>query len=335
LVMGGVFDGVGSECETESCCLNAGLCSVLDPQCCAASGGQAGGAGSDCEGFGACCLDIDDGPFQYDTCAEIDGECCRQQGGVFHGPNTTCDVQACCLGLACQLLNARCCLDSGGTPMGAGSDCADRDGSGQADACEDCRPILGGSACNPNACPPLSQDCASIRLTCGTGPGPLPQCIISVCDCVFMSGCHVALNEHGQPSCTGGCPMTGESCVLRGIDSDGNGTRDTYQCECALETCVHSVDCHDFNVCTCDRCRPELGLCEHFPIEYGNVDCMGPPEQANIDDILCVLQGFSNIRHCPNADLHPPCLGNTIINLDDILAVLQAFAGFDPCGCSR
>lgn len=331
--MGGVFDGVGTQCELESCCLNAGLCNLLDPQCCTASGGQPGGAGSACAGIGACCLDIDDGPFQYDTCVEIDGECCGQQGGVFHGPNTTCRIQACCLGFACKELDARCCVESGGTPMGPGSDCDDEDGSGQADACEECQPILDGRACNPHACPALSQDCSPVSLFCGPGPGPLPVCIINECDCVFMFGCHVVLNQLGQPSCSGGCPFNGESCVLRGVDSDGNGTRDTFKCECVLETCVNDVDCHDFNVCSCDRCQVELGVCEHFPIEYGNVDCMGPPNQANIDDILCVLQGFTNIRLCTNADLHPPCIGNQIINLDDILAVLQAFAGFDPCGC--
>lgn len=92
-----------------------------------------------------------------------------------------------------------------------------------------------------------------------------------------------------------------------------------------------SVDCHDDDVCTCDGCSG--GYCEFKPIRYGNVDCVGPPNQANLDDILCILAGFANFASCVNGDIHPACTGNNVINLDDILGVLGAFAGNDPCGC--
>lgn len=62
---------------------------------------------------------------------------------------------------------------------------------------------------------------------------------------------------------------------------------------------------------------------------YGDVNCSG---LVNIDDILCVLNGFANFASCPNGDL-APCQGNDFINLDDILAVLGAFAGQNPCSC--
>ncbi len=51
---------------------------------------------------------------------------------------------------------------------------------------------------------------------------------------------------------------------------------------------------------------------------------------VNLDDILCVLQGFASLSNCPLGDL-APCGGNGAINLDDILGVLNAFAGSDPC----
>lgn len=51
---------------------------------------------------------------------------------------------------------------------------------------------------------------------------------------------------------------------------------------------------------------------------------------VNLDDILCVLSGFSNFPSCPNADIQP-CDGNAVISLDDILAVLNAFGGSFSC----
>ena len=97
--------------------------------------------------------------------------------------------------------------------------------------------------------------------------------------------------------------------------------------------CATNIDCRDSDVCTCDQCMPG-GSCDNAALGYGNVNCAGPPGQTNLDDVLCVLNGFANIVNCPNGDISPACTGNNIINLDDILAVLSALGGANPCGCS-
>lgn len=54
---------------------------------------------------------------------------------------------------------------------------------------------------------------------------------------------------------------------------------------------------------------------------------------VDLDDILCVLDGFADPDACPAADI-APCGGDDKIDLNDILAILEAFAGngaCDPC----
>lgn len=66
---------------------------------------------------------------------------------------------------------------------------------------------------------------------------------------------------------------------------------------------------------------------------HGDVHPVGPPTGnclVTLDDILCVLNGFSQPLTCPGADL-VPCGGNGLINLDDILSVLAAFGGAHLC----
>lgn len=122
--------------------------------------------------------------------------------------------------------------------------------------------------------------------------------------------------EFGKDGCTG-------------VDGWYIDDLEVYTCA----TCVQDVDCNDHSSCTCDRCGGG-GACTNDPLGYGNVNCLGPAGQTNLDDILCVLGGFGNFTACPNSDIAPACTGNGLINLDDILAVLAAFAGADPCGCS-
>lgn len=114
---------------------------------------------------------------------------------------------------------------------------------------------------------------------------------------------------------------------------DEGGTVTTLGCGALLQAqqaCVASVDCDDANPCTNDACE---GLfCDHDPVAYGNVNGTGPT-QPNLDDILCVLQGFANYAACPNANI-APCVGAPpTITIDDILAILAAFSGGNPCGC--
>lgn len=92
-----------------------------------------------------------------------------------------------------------------------------------------------------------------------------------------------------------------------------------------------SAACHDNDVCTCDGCSN--GFCQYSRIRFGNTNCTGPVNLADLDDILCVLNGFANFATCVNGDIHPACTGNNAINLDDILAVLAAFGGANPCTC--
>lgn len=98
---------------------------------------------------------------------------------------------------------------------------------------------------------------------------------------------------------------------------------------CAINVDCVFADSAPSAACTCDTCN--AGFCVNTAIEFGNVNCAGPPT-ANLDDILCALSGFASFAACPNADI-APCAGNNIINLDDILGALAAFAGNDPCGC--
>lgn len=51
---------------------------------------------------------------------------------------------------------------------------------------------------------------------------------------------------------------------------------------------------------------------------------------VDVDDILCVLDGFVDIGLCNSADI-APCGGNGLIDVDDILAVLDAFTGIETC----
>jgi hypothetical protein len=127
---GGFFQGAGSTCTTEACCLPNGFCQPADPECCEASGGVALGAGTNCTGIncsplGACCFDIDDGPLAYDTCIITDPLSCESDGGFFQGVGSTCTLEACCLPTGfCQDTDPDCCVASNGCPQGPGTTCA-------------------------------------------------------------------------------------------------------------------------------------------------------------------------------------------------------------------
>lgn len=95
------------------------------------------------------------------------------------------------------------------------------------------------------------------------------------------------------------------------------------------KTCIAQSDCLDADICTCDTCDPDAGVCAHRPTTYGNVDC-DPMDFVNLADILCVLDGFEDVALCPHADI-AGCEENGTIDLDDILSVIAAFGGADPC----
>jgi len=115
-------------------------------------------------------------------------------------------------------------------------------------------------------------------------------------------------------------------------DADGDGVGNACDpdfCPCLTATDCQSPACAVDNACNQVACTS--GVCVYTSVEYGNVD--GSANQTpDLDDILCVLDGFGDEGACPNGDLSP-CAGDGGIDLDDILGVLDAFGGADPCGC--
>jgi len=82
--------------------------------------------------------------------------------------------------------------------------------------------------------------------------------------------------------------------------------------------------------------RDELDGCsdpadaQSVPPVYGDIAPPGGDGVVNLDDILCVLDGFENMGDCQSGDILP-CGGNALIDIDDILAVLDAFSGESAC----
>lgn len=91
--------------------------------------------------------------------------------------------------------------------------------------------------------------------------------------------------------------------------------------------CVGAAQCNDGEICTADTC--DEGTCVHKGIVYGDVNESG---NVDLDDLLCVIAGFSDVAACPTADI-AGCEANGVIDMDDILAIIGAFGGVDPC-CS-
>lgn len=92
--------------------------------------------------------------------------------------------------------------------------------------------------------------------------------------------------------------------------------------------CFDDADCDDSLDCTCDYCTSSQ--CRQMTVPWGNANCLGPANQVDLDDILCVLAGFSAFVDCPLGDVYPRD-GNNIISLDDILGLLAAFGGSQNC----
>lgn len=137
------------------------------------------------------------------------------------------------------------------------------------------------------------------------------------------------LTPHGGAEC-GGQEVFFYEVQLLVTDAHGlsTGVNRIVLPDCDLD-CFVDVDCRDTDVCTHDRCSG--AACLHSAVEFGDVNNAGGV-LANLDDILCALNGFSNYANCMNADI-ANCAPNDSIDLDDILAVIAAFAGVDPCSC--
>ncbi len=239
-------------------------------------------------------------------------------------------------------------VDSDSIPAGC-DNCPDKsnanqydcDANGTGNACDYCMGWFRSTSCtlgvpeivqatgclsNPNSVSwcDLNEDGVSDTVDfgivlCQYGSGGVGCCSLpSGACCGFHSNVFTVLN---QP-----CIQVQEStCESLG---DGTYLGDGVACP---PSCTNGGDCpSDLNACTCETCS---GCCRNTTVRYGNVNCAGPANAVDLDDILCCLGGFSNAANCRNADIHPPCAGNGIINLDDVLSVLNAFSGADPCGC--
>jgi hypothetical protein len=137
------------------------------------------------------------------------------------------------------------------------------------------------------------------------------------------------LSSHGGADCGGPSTFFYEV-TLKVTDAHGLSTRDvSFVYPDCSQGCSADSNCRDHNVCTYDECIATA--CVNTAIEFGDVNKAGG-NQANIDDILCVLRGFALYSNCPNADIGG-CTQNNVIDLDDTLAVLQAFTGADQCDC--
>lgn len=248
LHLGGDYQGDGSVCPTSgfcdpgargACCVPTaipeGLCVETTAEECEAQGGEFFGLGTVCppngslcfpHPVGACCIDVDDGPAQFDRCINVSAESCIAQGGFFQGVNTHCQVAACCFeGGYCQDLDPRCCLASGGRPASAGVLCG----------AIDC-PVPATGAC-----------CFS---------SPLPNCtVMTRMDCIEAGGTY--LGDGTNCGVTGFCDPLGACCLTPNVPGATN---------CIVTTAAHceeiggqfhgvNTQCNAIDVC------PPLGRC--------------------------------------------------------------------------
>ncbi len=158
--LGGTYRGNGTNCTPNLCPAPSGACCIpatqgcinLNQADCGTVGGIWAGAGTNCTTYvcfpiGACCLP--DGSCQDNKTPTE----CAALGGTFQGHQSTCGGVTCPQPQgACCLPNGNCivfsqanCGIAGGTWKGLGTDCADNNQNGTADACEP--PLLRGD-CN-------------------------------------------------------------------------------------------------------------------------------------------------------------------------------------------
>lgn len=178
----GVFGGPG-------CCLPDGTCADLNETDCMAMDGVTPDAGEVCGETGACCVDIDDGPFLFETCEQRTEACCNVAGGVFHGVGNSCELRACCLpsGL-CQELDRLCCIESGGTAGENGSVCLDdSNGDGLDDYC-----------CPPTAMP-QPEDSFAMSCAIDDDCGNMGVCVEGRCYAPKNRYLSIAPNNGAEP----------------------------------------------------------------------------------------------------------------------------------------
>lgn len=188
--LGGNPGGAGSVCDpVQKCCFDDGNCLNAEPDCCQNAGGMPGGGL--CQTPEACCL-------PDDSCINTDPECCQRIGGTPHFGDCR-PLEACCDAFtgACSMVEPRCCADRGDTPQGAGTTCNptgaccwDGDGDGVVDSCEN---DVSEECCNDRASGIFhaGENCAPVGACCydADGDGVNESCTeISLTCCTDLPG---------------------------------------------------------------------------------------------------------------------------------------------------
>lgn len=176
-----------------------------------------------------------------------------------------CRPEACCFpDGTCDDIDPCCCRDLGGTPQGAGTDCATVD-------CPqpDCEPLPGGLDCAPFDCPD-PEECIPSCLSFNPETGDLR---IKDCDCREDNTCHPEI-VGGLLRCVGDCPP-GETCVESLVIDPATGEQ-TLCCDCepapACEPIPGTPFCEPFNCPDpTDQCRTK---CVQFNPLNGAVDAL-------------------------------------------------------------
>lgn len=238
---GGVFQGLGTTCESGAClptavgacCVSGGECSLKTALECNDIGGDYQGAGSACapnpcpQPVGACCVTAQQCENNLTRAA------CGSLGGVYQGDGTDCvsnpcapPTEACCLPTGgCVDVDPALCLGGGGTPQGPGSDCGLGLCPQLVDVC-----CLGDGGC-------LEIDPSTCAQQAGVSLQFLGGCAANPCQFLFSGAC-----------CTAGgvCVQTGPVDCLQSLSGQFLGVG---------STCIPGICTFDFGAC----CVPAFG----------------------------------------------------------------------------
>jgi len=138
-------------------------------------------------------------------------------------------------------------------------------------------------------------------------------------------GCDLDRDADGAVDGCDGCPTDPDviqcTCGDSEVDTDFDGVPD------CLDNCIDV-----FNPGQEDADGDGIGdACPCIPRRYGDVNHDG---RVDVDDILCVLDGFGEFASCPKGDIFP-CQPDGMIDINDIESVSDAVSGNprcpDPC----
>lgn len=169
-------------------------------------------------------------------------------------PGPCGNLQACCLPSGgCVDTFLACCLEMGGMPQGAGTNCATTP-CPQAE----CLPLPGTTRCSSTICPTPGEECLPrcVRVEPGT------NFVIEVidCNCISPNECHIEVDPFTNTySCVGGCPLANQICRTTITDLP-DGTQ---------QVCCECVDAGPPMAC----CNLDDGLC--VDLAPGTTSC--PP----------------------------------------------------------